>query len=169
MTDTSKKVFLLTTIIGSFLLYTVIYYAQVFRDAPFIREEFQSFNIRYGTRDKMVNYYNSATGEYDYLNKRDSLVKTQLHLTNGDIDTLHKDAAELGFWDFPSNELDYDSTHAGFGQAPRYVIQFNYKRKSKQVQFDASFSGPIKLIDANKVMIKDITKVLSRAEERQIK
>jgi hypothetical protein len=169
MTDRAKKTFLLVTIVGSFVVYSLIYYAQVFKHAPYNFSEFKSFVFKYGSRDSMVNYYNSATGEYDYLNKHDSLVKTHLFLTKTELDSLHVDARHLGFWDFPEMEVSTDTASPGYGKAPRYLIQFNYKRKSKQVLFDADYNGPLKLIDANKVMIKDITAILSQAEERQAK
>ena len=169
MTDRSKKAFLLITIVGSFLVYSIIYYVQVFSHAPYNFSEFKSFVFKYGSRDSMVNYYNSATGEYDYLNKEDSLVKTHLFLTRLELDSLHVDARHLGFWDFPDMEVNTDTTSPGYGKAPRYFIQFNYKRKSKQALFDADYNGPIKLRDANTVMIKDITKILSEAQERQTK
>jgi hypothetical protein len=147
MTDTRKKTFLL-------------------RDAPYNFKEFKSFEIRYGTRNNMVNYYNSATGERDYLNKKDSLIKTSLQLTVADLDSLHKNASNLGFFDFPEQELNNDTTNPGFDKAPRYVIQFNYKRKSKQVTFDANYNGPARLVDANKGLITKIKDILSNAEER---
>jgi len=169
MTDSSKKRFLFITIIGSFAVYSIIYYGQVFNHAPYNFKEFKSFVFKYGSRDSMVNYYNSATGEYDYLNKHDSLVKTHLVLTKLELDSLHVDARHLGFWDFPEMEVNIDSTSPGFDKAPRYFMQFNYKRKTKEVTFDANYNGPLKLIDANKVMIKKITGILSEAEERQKK
>jgi hypothetical protein len=167
MTDNSKKIFLFSIIVGSFTLYSLIYYAQVFREAPYNFTEFKSFTIRYGNRNNMANYYNSATGEYDYLNKSDSLVKTKLFLTKVELDTLHTDASNLGFWDFPDSEVNNLPNQPGYGSAPRYVIEFNYKRRSKKVEFDANYNGPVKLSDANRIMIGDIEKVLSAAKERQ--
>jgi hypothetical protein len=169
MTDSSKKTFLLITIVGSFVVYSLIYYAQVFEHAPYNFSEFKSFVFKYGSRDSMVNYYNSATGEYDYLNKHDSLIKTHLYLTKLELDSLHVDARQLGFWDFREEELNNDSTSPGFDKAPRYFMQFNYKRKSKQVLFDANYNGPLKLIEANRVMIKKIKDILGEARERQNK
>jgi hypothetical protein len=117
----------------------------------------------------MVNYYNSATGEYNYLNKQDSLIKTHLQLTTAELDSLHKNASNLGFWDFPDQELN-DSTAASVNNmAPRYFIKFNYKRKSKEVTYDANFNGPAKLVEANKAMVAKILDVLDNAEERQKK
>ena len=116
----------------------------------------------------MVNSYNSATGEYTYLDKNNSLVKTHVYLTGGDLDSLHRDASDLGFWDFPDRELNDDTTGTN-KKALRYFIRFNYKRKSKQVEFDANYRGPDKLVDANKGMITKIRDILSNAEERQRK
>ena len=167
MTDSSKKTFLIATILGSFLIYSIIYYAHVFKIAPYNFKEFKSFVVKYGTKDNMVNYYNSTTGEYNYLNKHDSLIKTHLKLTLADLDSLHKNAGNLGFWDFPDHELS--SAANTDNKAPRYFIQFSYKRKSKQVTFDANYIGPVKLVDANKEMISKIMDILSNAEERQQK
>ena len=51
MTDRSKKAFLMITILGSFLVYSLIYYGQVFSHAPYNFSEFKSFVFKYGTRD----------------------------------------------------------------------------------------------------------------------
>ena len=167
MSERSKRIFLIVTILGSFAVYCLIYYAQVLRDAPYNFKEFKSFVFKYGTRDSMLNYYNSVTGEYNYVNDRDSLVKTHLTLTQGELDTLHKAARILGFWDFPNNETMADSTNPAYKSVPRYIIQYNYARKNKHVVYDANFNGPDKLVEANKVLIKDIQSVLTKAEQRQ--
>jgi hypothetical protein len=167
MTDRSKKTFLLSTIIGSFLIYSVVYYTHVFKNAPYDFKEFKSFVIKYGTRNNMVNYYNSATGQYDYLNKNDSLIKSHLQLTNADLDSLHRNAADLGLWDFPDKETSGDTTNSSL--VPRYYIEFNYKRKSKQVTYDANFIGPPKLVEANRALIGKIRSILSNAEDRERK
>jgi len=169
MTNQSKKTFLLSTIIGSFVIYSVIYYVHVFKLAPYNFKEFKSFTIKYGTMDKMLNSYNSVTGEYNYLNNKDSLIKTHLNLTHAELDSLHKAAADFGFWDFPDVELNTDTTNPNRDKVPRYDIQYAYKRKSKHVQFDASFKGPDKLVDANRGLITKIRNILSAANERQKK
>jgi len=85
MSDRNKKIFLALTIIGSFMVYSVYYYTGILKNAPYKFTEFKSFVFKYGTRDSMINSYNSATGEYHYLNNRDSLVKTTLFLTKDDL------------------------------------------------------------------------------------
>jgi len=165
MTDKTKKTFLFTIIVTSLLAYCIVYYAHMFKLAPYKFTEFKSFTIKYGTKDNMINSYNSATGEYVYLNKRDSLVKKHLVLTTAELDSVHKNASIFGLGDFPDDETGSD-TGITSSKVVRYIIQFNYKRKSKQVTFDENFVGPDKLIDANKALIFKIQEVLNNAEQR---
>ena len=169
MSDRSKKIFLLATIVGSFMVYSVIYYTGVLKNAPYKFAEFKSFVYKYGNGDSLVNTYNSVTGEYHYLNKRDSLIKTTLFLSKNDLLYLHRKASDLGFWDFPSVEMGNDSAKFQGAKPPHYYIEFNYQRKSKNVLFDAAFDGDIRLRDANEQLIKEINHVLAAAEDRQKK
>ena len=149
-------------------MYCVYYYGMMVKNAPYKFVEFDSIVFQYGTGDSLVNKYNSKTGEYQYINKHDSLVKMHLRLTKDDLLYLHRKAADLGFWDFPSSELGDTASRAGV-KPPRYIIEFKYKRKSKKVVFDASFDGDPKLKDANERLIKEITNVLTDEESKQKK
>lgn len=169
MSTRAKKIFLILCIVVPFLFYCMYYYGMILKDAPFKYKEFKSFSIQYGTGDSLLNKYNSATGEYQYLNKHDSLVKTHMLLTADDKLVLHQKAAQLGFWDFPTDERNTDTSHLHGARPPRYIIQYNYLHTSKKVVFDANYLGPQKLVDANLQMIKEIQAVLDGAEARQKK
>jgi len=168
MSDKAKKIFFTLTIIVPFLLYCVYYYSRMIKNAPYKFTEFKSFVIQYGTSDSLLNKYDSKTGDYQYLNRKDSLIKTNLLLKNSDLLYLHRKAAELGFWDFPTRELG-DSTKFKGEKPLRYYIEFNYERKSKKVLFDESFNGDTKLKDANEDLIKEILHVLADAEDKKKK
>ncbi|WP_261380960.1 hypothetical protein [Mucilaginibacter pallidiroseus] len=133
------------------------------KNAPYKFSELESIRFEFGYNDSLLNKYNSATGDYQYVNRRDSVIKMNLKLNNDDLLYLHRKAAELGFWDFPANELKKDSVE----RSPRYLIQFNYKRKSKTVIYDAAYQGNEKLVDANQRLIKEIQKILTIAEEHK--
>jgi hypothetical protein len=167
MSDRSKKIFFALTIIVPFLLYCFYYYGMMIKNAPYRFSDFDSMSIQYGPVDSLVNKYDSKTGNYQYVNRRDSLIKMHLRLTNDDLLYLHRKAADLGFWDFPSNEVA-DSVKAK-NKSIRYVIEFKYKKKSKRVVFDSQFVGDPKLVDANITLIKEIKQSLITAEERQKK
>jgi hypothetical protein len=169
MSDRAKKIFLLLAIVVPFLFYCLYYYGRMFKNAPYKFTEFKSFVFKYGDGDSLVNQYNSLTGDYQYLNNRDSLIKTNLLLTKNDLLYLHRKAADIGFWDFPSVELNSDTTKFKGHKPPHYYIEFNYQRKSKKVLFDASFDGDVRLKDANVQMIKEIMHVLADAQDKQKK
>jgi hypothetical protein len=163
MNTRSKKIFLLMSIVVPFLLYCVYYYGMMIKNAPYKFSEFQSIRFEYGYGDTLNNIYDSKTGEYQFVNRKDSIVKIKMKLSKDDLLYLHRKAADLGFWDFPANELNPDVK----GRVPRYVIQFNYLRKTKKVMYDASYNGADKLKDANDRLIIEIKKILNDAEARQ--
>jgi hypothetical protein len=169
MEKKSKKIFLIATVVVPFLIYCVYYYAHVFKNAPYKFSEFKSLSIEWGPGDSLLNKYDSKTGIYQFVDTRDSLIKMNVHLPNSQLLYLHRKAAELGFWDWPSDERG-DSTIRHNGQrAPRYVMEFNYKRKSKKITFDESFVGDPRLKQANEQMIKEIKAVLDDEAEKQKK
>jgi hypothetical protein len=164
-----KKIFLISAVVVPFMAYCVYYYAGVFKNAPYKFTEFDSMIFEYGPGDSLVNKYNSKTGDYQFVDNHDSLVKKHLHLSKDDLLYLHRKAADLGFWDFPSMELG-DTTIKQNGAKPlRYLIEFKYKRKTKRVLYDATFNGDPRLIDANQRLIKEIVKVLDEEEAKQKK
>jgi len=164
-----KKIFLMCTVIVPFVGYCVYYYAHVFKNAPYRFSEFEYMTIQYGPGDSLINKYNSRTGEYQFVDNRDSLVKINLHLPKEELLYLHRKAAELGFWDFPVVEMG-DTTQRRNGMRPlRYIIEFVYKNKTKKVMYDESYYMDQRLKDANEQFIAEIKKVLEGEEEKQKK
>lgn len=163
-----KTTFIILSIALPFLLYCVYYYSMMIGNAPYRFSDFQSIVFEYGNGDSLVNKWNSKTKDYQYVTEHDSLVKMKLHVRNDDLLFLHRKAAELGFWNFPSVE-EGDSTKSGGKKTPHYLIEFNYKHKSKKVLFDEAFNGDPKLKDANEQMIKLIQQILNTEEEREKK
>lgn len=167
MVSRTKKIFLALSVILPFLFYCLYYYGHMLKNAPYKFTEFESMSIQYGDRDSLLNKFDSKTGNYQYLNSRDSLIKMRLHLTKDDLLYLHRKAADLGFWDFPENEIG-DSVKSG-PQPVRYIIEFKYQRKSKRVVYDSNFEGDPRLIDANQRVIKEIMQVLNQEEQNEKK
>jgi hypothetical protein len=166
MSNKAKKIFLLLSVVVPFLLYCVYYYGMMVKNAPYKFSEFKSLEFQYGNADSLLNKYDSKTGEYQYLNMQDSLIKTKLFLTKNDLLYIHRKAADLGFWNFPANE----TAKADTGKKPmRFIMALNYQRKTKKVTYDATYDGAAELKDANERLIKEIQKILTLAEERQKK
>lgn len=166
MISKRRKAFLVACITIPFLLYSVYYYAIMIKNAPYKFAEFDHITFQYGTGDSLLNKYSSLTGQYQYVTVHDSLVKMHLHLSHNDLLYLHRKAAYLGFWDFPTQELGDTSARKSGSKVPRYIIEFGYKRKTKRVVYDADFNGNPKLKDANEQLIKEIQGILNDAQDQ---
>lgn len=166
MTSRGKKIFLLLTVVVPFLIYAIVYYAPIIRNAPFKAKEFVSLEYKWGLGDSLVNSYNSATGEYRYLNDHDSLIIKHLELNERDKKFLDSNADEQGFWNLPTvvanNEKDLKNS-----KILRYFIKFNYQKKSKEVTYFSNFNGNSRMKGAATKMQKIIEQTIIDADERQ--
>ncbi|WP_316838173.1 hypothetical protein [Pedobacter nutrimenti] len=165
MSTRGKKIFLILTIVVPFLIYCIVYYAPIIKNAPFRSNEFVSLQFKWGVGKDLVNSYDSATGNYQYLNSRDSLVKTNVKLRTNDIIYLHNKANELGLWNFPDLIANRGSDLTS-PKVLRYEFQFNYKRKSKKVILMSDFNEIPKLGDAATQMKNLVAQSINDAEER---
>jgi hypothetical protein len=165
MSSKAKKIYLLLTIVVPFLAYCVFYYRPIISNAPFRSDEFVSFQYKWGAGNDLPNSYDSATGDYQYLNAKDSLVKTNVKLRHNDIIYLHNKANELGLWNFPE-VIANAGTDLNKSKVLRYVIQFNYKRKTKKVIFLTDYNDIPKLKDVAGQMKTLIESTINDAEER---
>ena len=165
MSSKTKKIFLLLTIVVPFLLYCIIYYTPIIRNAPFRSDEFVSFQFKWGAGNDLPNSYDSATGDYQYLDTKDSLIKTNVKLRENDIIYLHNKANELGYWNFP-DVIANTGTDLNKSKVLRYVFQFNYKRKSKKVIFLTDYDEIEKLGTVAGQMKTLVEKTIGDAQER---
>ncbi|TCC86722.1 hypothetical protein FBD94_08500 [Pedobacter hiemivivus] len=165
MSDKGKKIFLALTIVVPFLIYCVVYYTPMFKNAPFKLKEFESIDLKWGMGNNLENSYNSATGDYQYVNGQDSLIKTNVKLRKDDILYLHSKASELGFWNFP-DVLANRGTNVDSSKVLRYVIQFNYKKKSKTVIYLTDYNEIPKLKGLAEQMKTLLQQSINDAEER---
>ena len=165
MNTKTKKIFLALTIIVPFLAYCVFYYMPILRNAPFKSTEFESFQFKWGVGNDLENTYDSASGDYQYVDSRDSVIKTNVKLRSNDMIYLHSKANELGLWNFPDVVANGGSDLKS-AKILRYEIQFNYKRKSKKVIYLTDYNEIPKLRDVAAQMIKLISQSINDAEER---
>lgn len=165
MSRRGKIIFLIVSIVVPFLLYSVYYYSRVIKNAPFRADEFESITFKYGLGDSLINQYDSRTGNYQYLNTSDSLIKKNVKLNAEDMQYLHRKAAQLGFWDFPS-EIVPSKKKTG-RNSPHYLLKFNYKRKSKEMLLDLDYNGNEKLKDAARALVREVDKTIKDAERRR--
>ena len=164
MSDKAKKIFLAICIFVPFLIYCIVYYSQMIKDAPFRFSDFESVVFKYGEDGDLVNQYDSKTGHYQYLNKKDSLIETTLRLSQDDLLYIHRKAVDLGFWNLPDEMLSEDTLASK--NALHFYLELNYKEKSKSLLLDTKFDGNEKMFGAAKSVIEEVQRVLNDAEDR---
>ncbi|RZK42104.1 MAG: hypothetical protein EOO90_08480 [Pedobacter sp.] len=168
MNSRGKKIFLILTVVVPFLIYAIIYYAPIIRNAPFKAKEFVSLKYAWGVGENLENSYNSATGEYKYLDKNDSLIIKNIKLSERDKKFLDSNADEQGFWNLPdvvaNSEADVKSD-----RVLRYYMEFNYEKKSKVVTYVSNFNGNPRMKGAAAQIQKIIEQLLVDTEEKQKK
>ena len=164
MSDRGKKIFLGLSVVVPFLLYCVYYYGNMIKNAPYKYSEMESINLKYGLGDNLINTYDSKTGNYQYLDKRDSMVKTNVKLSKDDLLFLHRKAIDMGFWDFPEEIVSPQKD--SLNKAPHYYLEYVYKRKSKHMLFDSRYIENPTLADAARQLIEVTTKTINTAEAR---
>ena len=131
------------------------------KNAPFKFVELENITIKAGTGGQFDKTFSSKTGEYQYVNNQDSLVKQKVTLSKDDLLYLHRKAVDLGFWNM-SKEMIGDTS----GKSPRYFIEYDYQRKSKIVEIDAAYNGDLKVKDAALELIKTINKTIDVAADK---
>lgn len=166
MSKRTKTIFLTLCIVGSFLIYCVFYYSNMVKNAPYRFSDFESITIQYGLRDSMLNSYNTATQDYQYLNTENQVVKKKLKLNNDDLLYLHRKAMEMGFWNVDDDMTTPRTDSAQGKEIPRYVLEFKYKDKGKRVTLDADYEGPQKMKDAAKTTIEKVLDAINVANAR---
>lgn len=162
MSDRTKKIFLVLTIIVPFLLYCVYYYGKMVKNAPYKFAEFESVVLKAGLGDNYQKLYDSKSQEYQYITLSDSVIHKKVKMSKDELLYLHRKAAELGFWDWPSDMLA-DTT----GTAPRYYLEYKYQRKNKVIELDAAYHANPKLKDAALQLIKIVDQMIADASERR--
>lgn len=165
MSAKNKKLFLILSVVIPFVIYSIVYYMPMVRNAPFQEKEFVSLEYKWGLGNQFENSYNSATGIFSYKNRLDSSVIRNIKLSVADIKYLDSIADVQGFWNLPSvvanGEADLTNP-----KLLRYNIKFNYKRKSKEVTYFPNFNGNEKMKMAAGAMQKEIEQFLIDRENQ---
>lgn len=161
MSERGKKIFLIICITVPFLLYCIYYYSIMIKNAPFKFSELENISLKAGVGKHLDKSFSSKTGDYQYINNQDSLVKQKVQLSKDDLLYLHRKAVDLGFWNWPEEMIGDTSA-----KSPRYVIEYDYQRKKKVVEIDGAYEGDPKLKDAALELIETINKSINDAADR---
>ena len=89
------------------------------------------------------------------------MIQRKVKLSKDDLLYLYREAAELGFWNWPEKMIGDTSL-----KTPRYFLEFDYKEKSKTIEIDGAYNEKIKLRDAALELVKTVDTAIQDAADR---
>jgi len=138
------------------------------KQGPYPASSFISLSYKWGVGDTLVNSYNSATGEYQYLNNKDELVKTKVKLNAKHVIFLHSKANELDLWKLPE-VIANPNANLKSDKVLRYEMTFNYERKTKKIIYMTDYNENATVAAEAEQLQKVIAQTINEAEDRYAK
>ncbi|MFA6277563.1 MAG: hypothetical protein WC622_12480 [Pedobacter sp.] len=157
-----KNLSLIATVAVILIIALVGYYLVSLKKAPYSVTDFESFTYKWGVGDSLSNSYSSASGSYQYVNNRDSLIKTHVKLRANDIIFIHNKINELGLWNLP----EIIGKKIANSKSPVYDLQFIYKEKSKRIIIYSGFDRNPQLLDSAMQITNIVQQAIDEAESR---
>ena len=126
---------------------------------------FVSLTYKWGVGDTLQNSYNSKTGEYQFLDQRDQLVKENFKFRTNNVIFMHSKINEQDLLNIPDTvaNVGFDLKDS---KVLRYEFSFVYDDTTKNIVYFTNYDkDPIirnKAIGLQKV----VQQVITEAEER---
>ncbi|TKC10569.1 hypothetical protein FA048_10330 [Pedobacter polaris] len=144
------------------------YYLINLKQSEYPVSTFISVSYKWGVGDTLLNSYNSATSDYQYLNNRDSLIKTKVKLRANNIIFIHSRANELDLWNLP-NVIANKNADLKSDKVLRYEMVFTYEHKTKKIIFLTDYDENPSIAIAADELQKVIKQTIDEVEDRYSK
>ncbi|TKC01499.1 hypothetical protein [Pedobacter cryotolerans] len=160
-----KNISFIATVVVIIIISIAGYFVINKQKGPFSASELVSIEYKWGLGDSLVNAYNSASGNYQYLDNRDSLITKKLKLRANNIIFIHSKANELDLWTLP-NVIANKNANLKTDQTLRYEIIFNYETKVKKIVFLTNYDEDMWVLDRVSQLQKTIKSTIDEVEDR---
>lgn len=165
LSQIKKNISFIATVVVIIIISIAGYFVINKQKGPFSASELVSIEYKWGLGDSLVNAYNSATGNYQYLDNRDSLITKKLKLRANNIIFIHSKANELDLWTLP-NVIANKNADLKTDQTLRYEIIFNYETKVKKIVFLTNYDEDMGVLDRVSQLQKTIKSTIDEVEDR---
>ncbi|WP_316767483.1 hypothetical protein [Pedobacter frigiditerrae] len=163
-----KNISLIATIAVILIAGVGGYYLLNLKRGPYAASTFISVTYKWGAGDTLANSYNSATGDYQYLDNQDKLVKKKVKLHSNNVIFIHSKANELDIWSLPE-VIANKNENLSSERVLRYEIVFNYEKKTKKIVFMTNYDEDIAVADRADQLQKIIKQTIDEVEDRYSK
>lgn len=160
-----KNLMLISTIVVIAIAAIGGYYLLNIKQGPYSAAQFVSVQYSWGVGDTLANHYNSATGDYQYLDAKDSLIHTNVKLHSNQIIYIHSKANELDFWNLPAVIANTGSPLKS-DKILRYEMVFTYEGKTKKIVYLSNYDEDIAIADKALQLQRILAETINEAEER---
>lgn len=165
LSQIKKNISFIATVIVIIIISIAGYFLINKQKGPFSASELVSIEYKWGLGDTLVNTYNSATGNYQYLDNRDSLIKKKLRLRANNFIFIHSRANELNVWNLPS-VIANKNANLKTNQTLRYEIIFNYETKVKKIVYLTDYDEDMVVLDRVAQLQQTIKSTIDEVEDR---
>lgn len=153
--------------VASVVLITVVsgYYFLQMKKGRYSAADLLSVSYKWGVGDTLANHYDSSTGNYQYLDNRDSLIRTKLRLNSNNIIFLHSRANEIGLWNMP-DVIANPNADLKSNKVLRYEFVFTYEQQTKKITYLTDYQEDAVVLDAAVKLQKLLEQTIKDAEQR---
>lgn len=160
-----KNISLIATIAVILIAGVGGYYLMNLKRGPYAASTFISVTYKWGVGNTLANSYNSATGDYQYLDNQDKLIKKRVKLHSNNIIFIHSKANELDIWSLPE-VIANKNEDLSSEKVLRYEIVFNYEKKTKKIVFMSDYDENIAIANRVDQLQKIIKQTIDEVEDR---
>lgn len=141
------------------------YYIMKLRSGGKRAVSFVSLTYKWGVGDTLQNSYNSKTGEYQFVDQQDKLIKENFKLRTNNVIFLHSKINEQDLLNVPDT-IANPSANLKDSKVLRYEFKFVYDDTVKNIIYLTNYDkDPLILNKANSLQ-KIVQQVITEAEER---
>ncbi len=126
---------------------------------------FVSLTYKWGVGDTLQNSYNSKTGEYQFLDQRDQLVKENFKLRTNNVIFMHSKINEQDLLNIPDTvaNVGFDLKDT---KVLRYEFSFVYEDTTKNIVYFTNYDKDPIIRNKAMGLQKVVQQVITEAEER---
>lgn len=160
-----KNISFIATIIVIIIISIAGYFLINKQKGPYSASELVGIEYKWGLGDTLVNSYNSSTGQYQYLDNRDSLIRKIVKLRANNIIFIHSKANELNLWDLPSIIANKNADLKS-NKVLRFEILFKYETRAKKIVYLTDYDEDLFVSDRVNQLQQTIKSTIDEVEDR---
>jgi hypothetical protein len=162
---TAKTSFNLKIAAVLFIVIVGGYYILKLRSGGRRAASFVSLSYKWGVGDTLQNYYDSKTGQYQFVDQRERLIKENFKLRTNNIIYLHSKINENDLLNVPDT-IANPGANLKDSTVLRYEFKFVYDDTTRNIIYLTNYDKNPTIVGRATGLQKIVQQVIAEAEER---